>query len=85
MEAKKSGALVGPLFQKAIADQFWRLREGDRFHYQNIDVSCEVKNQYPRIKDVLAVSMLKSCTYPSHYCVFLFQHIHRNSIGVAWD
>ncbi|GMH41900.1 hypothetical protein BSKO_09810 [Bryopsis sp. KO-2023] len=53
MEKKFPGALVGSLFQRAIADQFWRLREGDRFYYENIDINCDVKRKYPRILDIL--------------------------------
>ena len=34
-EDKVAGALVGPLFQRSIQDQFLRLRDGDRFWYEN--------------------------------------------------
>ncbi len=33
-EADRPGAMVGPAFQKILADQFTRLRDGDRFWYQ---------------------------------------------------
>ncbi|HRJ09209.1 MAG TPA: peroxidase family protein [Prosthecobacter sp.] len=35
-EAKKPGAMVGPVFHRILADQFTRLRDADRFWYQNI-------------------------------------------------
>ncbi|HEY1081545.1 MAG TPA: peroxidase family protein, partial [Prosthecobacter sp.] len=33
-EADVPGAMVGPTFHKILADQFQRLRDGDRFWYQ---------------------------------------------------
>jgi peroxidase len=33
-EAKKPGAMVGPVFERILADQFTRLRDADRFWYQ---------------------------------------------------
>lgn len=35
-ENRAAGASVGPLFQRIIADQFQRLRDGDRFWYQRV-------------------------------------------------
>ncbi|MCI0456499.1 MAG: peroxidase [Gemmataceae bacterium] len=35
-ESHAPGASVGPLFQRIIADQFTRLRDGDRFWYQRL-------------------------------------------------
>lgn len=55
MEKKVPGALVGGLFHSAIADQFWRLREGDRFYYENIHINCDVKKRYRRINTILQV------------------------------
>lgn len=55
MEKKVPGSLVGDLFFRAISDQFWRLREGDRFYYENIHMNCDVKNRYRRIYSILQV------------------------------
>lgn len=35
-EQHAPGASVGPLFKRIIADQFLRLRDGDRYYYQNV-------------------------------------------------
>jgi peroxidase len=34
-EADRPGAMVGPVFQRILVDQFTRLRDGDRFWYQH--------------------------------------------------
>lgn len=39
-----AGSDVGPLFQKIMVDQFTRLRDGDRFFYQNEDFTAEEQN-----------------------------------------
>ncbi|MCI0460654.1 MAG: peroxidase [Gemmataceae bacterium] len=41
-EDRARGASVGPLFQRIIADQFTRLRAGDRFWYQQIFAGREL-------------------------------------------
>ncbi|CAD7697197.1 unnamed protein product, partial [Ostreobium quekettii] len=53
MEKKVPGSMVGPLFFSAIRDQFTRLRDGDRFHYLNLDFPCAVKSKYRRLKRVM--------------------------------
>lgn len=34
LEEDAEGALIGPVFQAIIADQFNRLQKGDRFYYE---------------------------------------------------
>jgi len=43
LEAHLPGAKVGPLFAAAIADQFQRMRDGDRFFYKNPGVLSAVQ------------------------------------------
>lgn len=35
-EKTKKGSLLGPFFHRVVKDQFERLRDGDRFYYENI-------------------------------------------------
>lgn len=55
MEKKEPGSLVGALFHRSIADQFRRLREGDRFYYENIHINCAIKSRYSRAANILEV------------------------------
>lgn len=57
MERKEPGSLVGPLFHRAISDQFRRLRDGDRFYYENVQFTCKIKSSYKRAAEILKVSM----------------------------
>lgn len=42
LEAHEPGSSLGPLFERAILDQFWRTRAGDRFYFENIaDQICK--------------------------------------------
>ncbi|MBE9075751.1 VCBS repeat-containing protein [Romeria aff. gracilis LEGE 07310] len=40
-EDKLAGSMVGELFQQVIVDQFERLRDGDRFWYENSQLSAD--------------------------------------------
>lgn len=53
-EDRVPGALVGPTFRAILIDQFTRLRDGDRFWYENVfsgDELAELKNT--RLSDVI--------------------------------
>ena len=48
------GASVGPLVQRVIADQFMRLRDGDRFWYQNAFSGRQLEAlEHTRLSDII--------------------------------
>lgn len=52
-ETKVNGGLVGPLFMKINKDQFERLRDGDRFYYENVEWG-------PFVRDLKIVHKIKA-------------------------
>ncbi|KAG1650755.1 Peroxidasin [Nymphon striatum] len=50
-ERKSRGGAVGPLFHKILADQFTRLRLGDRFFFENgLHYSAEAINEIKKVR-----------------------------------
>ena len=58
-EKHEADASVGPTLKKALSDQFTRLRDGDRFYYQN---DPDVKALAPDIESTLLVDVIKRNT-----------------------
>lgn len=61
-EEKKPGSLLGPLFHAINLDQFKRLRDGDRFYYENIrwhpaisnlPIVREIRNHEIQLSDII--------------------------------
>lgn len=50
-ETPKNGSLLGPLFWEVNRDQFIRLRDGDRFYYQNVEWDRTIKDM-PIVKKI---------------------------------
>lgn len=50
-EEKTRGSLLGPLFHKIVQNQFERLRDGDRFYYENVQWG-EFMNQVKLVRRI---------------------------------
>lgn len=51
-EKRKSGSIFGPLLQAINVDQFKRLRDGDRFYYENMKWHPEIK-ELPLVEEIM--------------------------------
>ncbi|EDL62366.1 peroxidase family protein [Gimesia maris] len=61
-EAPVKGAIVGPLFSAIIKEQFLRLRNGDRFWYENQEVSGFTTNEIKKLKATRLSDVIKRNT-----------------------
>lgn len=61
-EAPVKGAIVGPLFSAIIKEQFLRLRNGDRFWYENQDVSGFTTKEIKKLKNTRLSDIIKRNT-----------------------
>ena len=52
-EDKRPGSLLGDLFHRSLADQFRRLRDGDRFFYKSSPFPSDLFTFYPRLHDIM--------------------------------
>ncbi|TJY61043.1 peroxiredoxin [Sinimarinibacterium sp. CAU 1509] len=56
------GALVGELFIRIIADQFERLRDGDRYWYQNPDIQMLTPEDRSRVESTTLARVIRDNT-----------------------
>ncbi len=62
-ESPVKGSIVGPLFSEIIKEQFLRLRNGDRFWYENQKVSGFTTNEIKKLKATRLADVIKRNTF----------------------
>lgn len=73
-EIPQGGAIIGPTFANMFAKQFDRLKQGDRFFYDN---NVSSGNRVPQFTAGIQLhyfknSVLLNSTFENHFDVFLF-------------
>lgn len=76
-EEKTNGSLLGPLFHKIVKDQFEKLRNGDRFYYENVrwggfmgqlEIVSKIMRHEVKLADIIiANSRIKDSDFPSRH------------------
>ncbi|KAG1649196.1 Peroxidasin [Nymphon striatum] len=96
-EKKQGGGAVGPLFRKILADQFTRLRLGDRFFFENgLHYSAEAISEIKKVRlshilcrsaDISGTigefAMLKDNTKVILTCICLLVHFHAIVLSIS--